>query len=111
MVTNNNMAWCSRELSVAIKQHNSGLTKRQFVNSQFASFKQKRMKAWTQFNYRDPQNWKQLDKHIQRQKIMADLIRDRNHKDVYGDAKVIEDCNNLIKLLDQQPEVAPSQAV
>jgi hypothetical protein len=67
-------ALCSRELSIALKKKNSNLTKRQYANSQYAAFKIKRTKAWNQFNHRKDSDWKKLDKAIDKQKIMTDVI-------------------------------------
>ena len=57
---------------------------KQVVNGKDATHRQRRNRAWELQNHRPKSEWQHWDKVKKIQNVKADMIRDRNYKDVYG---------------------------
>ena len=77
----------------------ANMTRKQFYNSNMASFNQKRNRKWEDYNFRPKSQWKQLEKSRRVTGIVGDCVRDRNHRQIYKEA-MIENYDNLIAKLD-----------
>ena len=86
------------------------MSKKEFVNSNQATFKEKRNLKWQDFNYRKKNEWLKLENQKQFVTTVAGFVREKNRQKIYK-TDIVQDCDNLIKMLDEKQSMTSEARV